>query len=304
MLACRALACCTAKLLGTEIATSLRGRSLTTKLLPFSFREALRHRNIEAPSKWPAAQAVRARIRHEFDHYLVAGGFPEVQEQDLHRPRILREYLDVAILRDVVERHAVTNAPLLRALVRRMLRCVGGRISVHALAKDLKSQGYSFAKAAVYELMGHVQDAFLVFLVPVFAQSEKRRQVNPRKVYAVDHGLVRACVGQRSVDLGHHLENMVYLELRRRGEVHGYHLTNAGREVDFVAGPLGELQLVQACADLGDNAAREREVAALREAMEETNVAAGTIVTLSEEEDLRVKGKRIRVVPAWRWLLE
>jgi hypothetical protein len=68
--------------------------------------------------------------------------------------------------------------------------------------------------AVVYELMEHVQDsAFLVFSLPIHAQSEKRRQVNPRKgSYAIDHGLVRACVGRRSEDLGHHLENLVYLE--------------------------------------------------------------------------------------------
>jgi hypothetical protein len=295
-----------AKLLSTEIATSLRGRSLTTELLPFSFREALRHRGIDVPGKWPPPQAVRARLRHEFDRYLTVGGLPEVQELDEDlRTRVLQSYLDVAILRDVVERHSVANAPLLRALVRRLLRLVGGRASVHSMAQDLRSQGFTFGKDAIYQLMEHVQDAFLASLLPVRAQSEKRRQVNPRKVYAVDHGLVRACVGRAGADVGHWLENIVYLELRRRGEVHGYHLTKSGREVDFVATARGaEPELVQSCASLADAETEARERLALAEAMAETGITTATIVTLSDEGEEDVSGRRIRIVPAWRWLLE
>lgn len=293
-----------AKLLSTEIATSLRGRALTTEVWPFSFREVLRHRGVEVPSRWPPSQAVRGRLRNELDRYLLVGGFPEVQGDETPRQRILQGYLDVTILRDVVERHAVANAPLLRALVRRLLRSVGSRASVHSLAQDLKSLGLPFGKTVVYELMEHVQDAFLSFLLPIHSQSEKRRQVNPRKVYAVDHGLVRACVGQRSDDVGHHLENLVYLELRRRGELHGYHVTATGREVDFVAGPRGELQLVQVCASLGEGATREREIQALGEAVAELRPDTATIVTLAEEERIVVDGHQVRVVPAWRWLLE
>jgi uncharacterized protein len=261
-----------AKLFGKEIATSMRGRSLTTEVLPFSFREALRHRGIEEPTKWPVSAAVRARLRHEFERFQQVGGFPEVQEVAAPlRDRVLQSYLDVVILRDIVERHTVVNAQLLRALVRRLLRLAGCRSSVNSMAQDLESQGFSFAKDAVYELMEHVQDAYLAFLVPVHAHSEKRRQVNPRKVYAIDHGLVRACVAAGQDDLGHYLENMVYLELRRRGEVRGYQMSKSGREVDFVASaPDGGLQLVQACAVLGDAATRAREVDALAEAMRET----------------------------------
>lgn len=167
----------------------------------------------------------------------------------------------------------------------------------------LTDAGFTFGKAAVYELLEHVQDAFLVFLLPIHTQSEKRRQVNPRKVYAIDHGLVRACVGQRSEDIGHRLENVVYLELRRRGEVHGYHITASGREVDFVTGPPDEPTLVQACANLGDADTRKREVESLTEAMGELRIDRGTIVTMDEQDTLRRDGRTIDVVPAWRWLL-
>jgi len=116
--------------------------------------------------------------------------------------------------------------------------------------------------------------------------------------------LLRALVRRRSEDLGHHLENLVYLELRRRGEVHGYHLTATGREVDFVAGSEGAIHLVQVCASLGNAATRDREITALSEAMAELKPEAATIITLAEEEQIEAAGRRIRVVPAWRWLLE
>lgn len=294
------------KLLSTEIATALRGRSLTTELWPFSFSEALRHRGVETPAKWPPPAAARSRLQHEFDRYLQVGGFPEVQDLDAElRRRVLQSYLDVAILRDIVERHSVANAPLLRALVRRLLRSVGGRASVNSLAHDLKSQGFSFGKDAIYQLMEHVQDAFVAFLVPIHARSERRKQVNPRKVYAVDHGLVQACSLLAADEVGHHLENIVYLELRRRGEVLGYGCTESGREIDFVAATAeGETLLVQSCAQLADPATRARELAALAEALAAHKGARGLIVTRSEEGTEHAGGWPVRVVPAWRWLLE
>ncbi len=295
-----------AKLLSTEIATAMRGRSLTTQLWPFSFREVLRHRTIEVPSTWPVSAAVGARLRHEFDRYLETGGFPEVLDApaDLRRS-ILQNYTDVAILRDVVERHSVRNAPLLRGLVRRLVLSVGCLASVNALTKDLKSQGFAFGKDLLYELLAHVEDAFLVCLLPVDARSERRRQVHARKVYVVDHALARAAVPGPGEDLGHVLENIVYLELRRRGEVHGYHVTPTGYEVDFVVSDLaGERSFVQVCATLDVAETRERELRALAEAMDETNVERAVLVTMATDGVEQVGGRTVRVVPAWRWLLE
>jgi uncharacterized protein len=295
-----------AKLLSTEIATAMRGRSLTTELWPFSFREVLRHRGIEVPAKWPAAGAVEARLRQEFDRYLETGGFPEVLDVPAElRRTILQNYTDVAILRDVVERHSVRNVPLLRGLVRRLVRNVGCLVSVHALTKDLKSQGFAFGKDLLYELLGHTEDAFLACLLSVDAKSERRRQVNPRKVYIVDHALARAAAPSPGEELGHVLENIVYLELRRRGDVLGYHVTATGREVDFVASdPAGERCLVQVCATLEAPETRDRELRSMAEAMAETKIERAVLVTMATDGVERIEGRVIPVVPAWRWLLQ
>ncbi len=294
-----------AKLLSTEIATSLRGRALTTEVLPFSFREVLRHRGTEdAAAGVPAAKA-RARLRHEFELYRATGGFPEAWSVDADtRRELLQGYLDVVLLRDIVERHRVSNVPLLRALVRRLLRCMSNRVSLSSLAQDLRSMGLTFDKNAVFAQMQHVSDCHLAFQVPLYTDSERRRQVNPKKLYAIDHGLVQACMATRAADVGHQLENIVYLQLRRRGRVLGYHLTASQREVDFVFERDDRLELVQACAEMTSPATREREVAALAEAMPELGVDTATIVTLDEEGTVDVEGAQIRVVPAWRWLIE
>lgn len=111
-----------AKMLSREIATSLRGRAPTHELMPFSFAEALEHAGVGVPTTWPAAAGERATLRSAFDRYFESGGYPEVQglDADLRR-RILRDYADVALLRDVIERHSVSNVAALRALHRRLL---------------------------------------------------------------------------------------------------------------------------------------------------------------------------------------
>ncbi len=295
-----------ASLLSREIATSLRGRALTTELLPFSFAEALTHQGIALPSRFPVAGTHRSKLAHAFERYLAVGGFPEVQTflPDIWR-RTLQSYQEIAVLRDVAERHAISNLPALRFVVRRLLRSMASKTSAHAMHQDLRSQGIALGKDRVYELCAWLEDAFLVFFLPLRDHSERRRQMNPRKVYAIDHGLVRACVPAASRDIGHHLENIVYLELRRRGSVLGYHLTKAGHEVDFVfEGAAGRRELIQACAELSDAATLEREVRALRDAVAETGIDIATLVTLREERRIDVDGVEIRVVPAWQWLLQ
>lgn len=295
-----------ARLLGKEIASSLRGRALTTELFPFSFAEAVEHAGIDRPSKWPVAGAARARLQRAFEGYLSQGGFPEVQGLDEEAwRRVLQSYLEIALLRDVAERHAITNVQALRFVVRRLLRSVGSRITANGLLKDLQSQQIAIGKDQIYSQLANLEDAYLVFLLPLYTSSERRRQMNPRKVYAIDQGLVRACTPGTSSDTGHRLENLVYLELRRRGQVLGHQINEDGTEVDFVAESAdGKRFLVQACADLAMEGTRERELAALATAARETKIDTATIVSLAEEATEVRDGVSIRIIPAWRWLLQ
>jgi predicted AAA+ superfamily ATPase len=295
-----------ARLLSREIASSLRGRSLSTEILPFSFAESLRHAGVEIPASWPPGARARSLLEHRFETYLESGGFPEVQaiSQDL-RVRVLQEYIDVVIFRDVVERHGVDNLPALRYLEKRLLASPAGRFSVSKLFNDLKSQGMRVGKDTLYEYLAHLEDSFLLFTTAVASPSARVRQVNPRKCYPVDPALAAAVSFRASRDLGHLLETAVYLELRRRRQALAYVTTRSGYEVDFLAeDPQGSRELVQVCANLEDPATRQRELRALEEGVAETSCDRATLVTLREESSLDLAGRPLRIVPAWRWLLE
>jgi uncharacterized protein len=177
--------------------------------------------------------------------------------------------------------------------------------------RDLGSRRLRVSKDTLPALLGHFQDAHLLFTAPIFSPSARVRATNPRKVYIVGPGLAWAMSHVTALDRGARLENTVYLHLRR---YHGrllqeevaYYLTSSGREVDVVVGDLFERRagrLVQACATLDDPATRAREVAALAEAMTEIGNGQAEIVTLHEEVLIDTSADLIRVVPAWRWVL-
>lgn len=302
-----------ARLLSTEVATSFRGRGLAVEVLPFGLREAARSHGVEPGTSWPPDAPTRSTLAALTDAYLERGGFPEVQHvHPFDRVQVLQQYVELVLLKDVGERHSVTNLTALRHLARGLFAASACPFSVSRFHGTLASQGIKVGKPTLLTYLDHLCDAFLVFLVPLRTRSEKQRLVNPRKVYAVDTGLAAALRAGGARDLGALLETFTYLELRRRlgrlaeGAI-TYYRTAAGHEVDFAVDAVlpGEgLQLVQACADLRAPEARQREVRALAQAMAETGAARGTIVTLADRETIPTDAGPIRVVPAWEWALE
>jgi uncharacterized protein len=261
-----------ARLLSREIATSMRGRALEVLVHPFSFREFLRHRQAE-PDKPLArlAKAARSTLQNHFSTYLRRGGFPEVQGAG---PRdhaaTLRSYVDVALLRDVIERHSVSNPLTLRWMVGHLLGNAAASFSVQKFYETLKSQGIAVAKDTVHAYLAHLEDAFLIRTVGLHTASERQRMIHPRKAYPVDPGLIPIFDRTARSNIGHALETAVLLELERRGAQIGYLRTRSGYEVDFHAVlPDGTTLLVQVCADLSSRATQEREVRALQEAHQE-----------------------------------
>ncbi|MEW6364938.1 MAG: ATP-binding protein [Acidobacteriota bacterium] len=295
-----------ARLLSREVASSLRGRSLTTEILPFSFEEALRNRGIQPPERFPVPERLRSILEKQFREYIHTGGFPEVQAMSAElRTRVLQEYVQVAVFRDVVERYAIAHVAALHQLVRHIVSAPARLLSVHKVYQALKSQGFRLAKDAVYDDVRFLEDAFLLFTVERESSSTRVRMVNPRKCYVADPGIAGAFSQRASQGIGYLLENIVYLELRRRGCDLTYMVTHDGHEVDFVARRAGKPdELIQVCADLRDGATRERELQALREGLQEIGSARCTIVTLGDEETIALGRRRVRAVPAWRWLLE
>jgi uncharacterized protein len=293
-----------AKLLSKEIATSLRGRSLATEIFPFSFLEALEHQKINIELKKRPDSKTRAMLENRFKAYLLAGGFPEVQNIEAeHRIRVLQEYLDVVILRDIVERNKLANITPLRYMIRHILNNPGSLFSVNKFYNDLRSQGISGAKNTLHDYLAYLTDSYLFFQVFMSVKSERARMVNPRKVYAVDTGLVMACSHGLRPEWGHLLENLVFLELRRRHKNIEYYKTTSGKEIDFLIETQNGRALIQVAADLRDKHTRERELRALQEAMKECGVKRAMIITLTDEEQIKDNSLRIDVIPAWLWIL-
>jgi len=160
-------------------------------------------------------------------------------------------------------------------------------------------------KDTLHACLGHLEDAYLVFPVTIHTRSERARMVNPRKIYLVDPGLAVAFSYEAERDVGHRLENSVYLELRRRGHLVEYLITSSGREVDFLARSLeGQRLLIQVCARLTEPSTRRQELRALDEALEEQRLDHALLVTIDELGEERLEHGTVRIVPAWRWLAE
>lgn len=295
-----------AKLLSREIATSMRGRAWEVEIYPFSFAEFLRHLRYELPSD-PSQLTSRtsAEMDHYFADYLIMGGFPEAQALNTaDRRQLLQGYVDVLLLRDVIERHEVANPTALRWMVRRLLGSPAGSFSVTKFAADLKSQGIAAGRETLYELLGHLEDAYLLQAIPVATESEKRRQVNPRKVYPVDPGLIPVFDRSGKANTGHALETAVFVELRRRGAEIAYVKTPGGFEVDFLARYRdGTQDLIQVCTNPDHPATLAREVRSLEDAASIYPDAGQLLLTSESRLPFPAVPESIQMLPAWQWML-
>ena len=294
-----------ARLLSREVATSMRGRAMEALVHPFSFREYLRHHRRE-PQQSPErfTKATRSVLDKALREYLVSGGFPEAQGAERRdRFELLRSYVDTALLRDVIERHAVSHPIALRWMVRQLLGNAGGSFSVNKFHNDLKGQGIPIAKDTLHAYLAHLEDAFLIRALSVASESERRRMVNPRKVYPIDPALIPVYDRSGKSNVGHGLETCVLLELERRGAEITYVRTEGGLEVDFLARYAdGQQDLIQVCVDIETAATREREVRALMEAANEYRRASLRLITLQRETTSGLPEK-ITVHSAVDWLL-
>jgi predicted AAA+ superfamily ATPase len=291
------------RMLSKEIATQMRGRALSWEMFPFSFREFLQRRGVDAGS--PLSTKRRLLVQQGLDEYWRSGGFPEVFGLDRAlRVKIHQEYFHTILFRDLVERHDVSHPKAVTDLAHWLVNNTASLYTVNRLTGYLKSLGHKVPKASVSDYLEWFEDAYFLFTVRLFDPSLARANANPKKIYAIDHALVASVSSGILVNSGHLLENLVFLALRRQGAEVCYYKTRSGHEVDFVVAPhKGARVLVQACESLADPRTKQREVGALAEAMRELQVPSGTIVTRNDEGTLDVEGGTIDVRPLWSFLL-
>ncbi len=268
-----------AKLLSKEINTSLRGRSLSVEVLPFSFDEFRIAKSLPVPKPPFGRQAYDIANKQLIDFFSL-GGFPAVQHMQLHDWReTLQGYVDTVILKDIIERHNISNIALLNYLTKTLLVNAATLFSVNKFYNTIKSQGYKVSRETIYNYLDYIEDAFLIFSVPVYSESIKAQQTLSNKIYAIDNGLINA-FSLKIKDLNHKfLENQVYLDLRRQGKQIFYYHTKKGYEVDFITvDKSGEREILQVTWDMNDKDTAEREQRALEHAENELGIK-GRIIT-------------------------
>ena len=293
-----------ARMLSKEIATQMRGRALSWELFPFSFREFLDARSVEAGGVLSTKQQLS--VRRAFDDYWDTGGFPEVVDVNKAlRVKTHQEYLNAILFRDLVERHDISHPKAVSDLSHWLIDNIASLYSINGLTGHLKSLGHKVPKTTVSQYVEWFEDAYFLFTVRLFDASLSRSHANPKKVYCVDHSLVTSVSSGVLLNAGRLLENLVFVALRRTNPSVYYYRTRTGREVDFAVPVRSEVpRLYQVCESMAEPQTKKREVTAVAEAMAELGTETATIVTRRDSEQIAVGSGAIIVMPAWRFLLD
>jgi len=268
-----------ASLLGRELGSKLTGRHLSFEVFPFSYTEYLAY-----TKQSPDSASLLS--------YLDDGGFPGFLRE--RNTQILQELLRDIVYRDIAARYRLREIRHLMNLVLFLLANTGQPYSMQGLTKTLSVP--TVAQTSRY--LQYMEDAYLLFPVPKFSPSFKKRVVTPNKYYAVDNGMRRVNSPQSTADIGHRLENAVFLALRRNKIPASYAAEAHSWECDFVT----NTEAIQVCATF--NAQNQgREIRGALQGAALPGKRRPVIVTLDQRDSLTIDGVTVEVVPAWEWLL-
>ncbi len=293
-----------AKMLSSEIATALRGRSISYTVYPLSFKEFLQFQDISIDLH---ATKTRARIQSELLCYLQQGGFPElltVTDKRLHR-KILQEYYQVMLFRDLIDRYQISNATALKFFLKRLFASATKQVSVNRLFNELKSAGIRVSKNTLYDFLDEAEAIFLFGILKKHTNKISMRELGEKKVYAVDNGLHNAVHFRFSTDIGKAMEQTLYWELRRRyPDGDALHYFRKGVECDFlIQQDETIIEAIQICYDLSTLETKKREIEGLHQACKVHSLENGLLITYDQHETVRHKDVQIEILPLAEYLL-
>jgi len=278
-----------ANLLTRELSTHLTGRHISLKLFPFSFAEFLKYHNSEYDIKLLSTKET-AILKGKLQEYINIGGFPQVvQDPNNSRSYLQSLYSDI-IYKDIVLRYKLRLPQILKEISSNLISNPASYVSYNKIKNIFSLRSVQTAS----NYISYLEEPFLIFLLPRFSYKAKERSVAVKKVYAIDTGMINAAGVSYTENIGRLYENIVFLELLRRGSELSYWQDMKG-EVDFVSGN----ELIQVCYSLNYDT-KKREVKSL------LNAGMGKkylIITSDYEADERIEGKLIRFMPLWKWLL-
>lgn len=288
-----------ATLLSRELGTKLTGRYILSTLYPFSFREFLRFKEYSFDGKDLLITEKKVKIKKQFDEYLKRGGMPEYLKYNYNQEILQRLYEDI-IYRDITARYGIKDMKTLRELALYYLTNITGEISYNKLKNTYKTGSVNTIK----NYSEYLENSYLVDILNIFSYSVKQQAIAPKKVFCIDNGIAVAISFAFSENMGKYLENLVYIELRRRGETLYYYKTKNNNSIDFVIKRGNKINgIIQVCFDIGNEKTREREIKSLNQAMNELGLNEGLIITYENEEIIKMNDQSIKVIPAYKWLV-
>jgi predicted AAA+ superfamily ATPase len=270
-------------LLSRELGSRLTGRHLRYELFPFNYHEFLQYTDKE-----PCAESIT--------QYIQSGGFPEYIRID--RIQIQQQLLNDILNRDIAVRNNIRNVKQLNELIVFLLANTGKPFSLNSLQKNFQFGSLNTVK----DFIAYFEDSYLIFTIPKFSYSLKKQSANPKKIYAIDTGMIKANTTRFSEDKGRLLENIVFLHLRRKYPSIFYFKEK--KECDFVVFEKDKItQVIQVCYELS-NENLKRETEGCIEAIQMFDQKEAIIITFDQEDSITKGDKKISVEPAWKWLLK
>lgn len=288
-----------AKMLSSDVATTLGGRYITKHILPYSFSEYLSANNIPYDDMNIATTSGRADVQRYFAEYFRFGGFPEGAQLASKRDYLNSVYQKIYI-GDIATRNKIGNLFSLRILFRKMAESVKQPTSFTRLSNIIASTGAKLGKATIINYIEYSKDAFLIYPIKNIADNLTNRETNP-KYYFVDNGIISILALDIDTSL---LENMVAMELiRRYGIDERVFFYNRNIEVDFYI-PDAALAIQVSYNPHKTDETWQRESTALIKFTKVLDCQRLLILSYDTEETVEVNGKTIEVMPVWKWLIQ
>ncbi|ASI13921.1 AAA+ superfamily ATPase [Candidatus Mancarchaeum acidiphilum] len=288
----------TSELSGEQLPIQLRGRSIETLVLPFSFKEYCKAKHINYEKYMNFEDT--ASILNAFSDFMLYGGYPEVVKSDdtEFKKQILSNIYTMVMQKDLIDKYNIRKKAEFRLFTNSLFASACRNFSIENMLKFLSSKELNISRQAALNYLDYSESVFLIHLIYPYSKKLKVRLTNPR-IYPIDQGIMRLFTN----DDGKSLEDIAFIELFRRKENVMYYKSNKS-DVDFAVVESDEIkELIQVSYSIDEPNAYIRETDSLKNASKETGCTNLKILTFNEESVIKIENLSINVIPVWKWLL-
>jgi uncharacterized protein len=292
------------KLLSSEIATSLRGRTIKTEVFPLSFQEFLNFKEVKVNSNSSSGKVI---LLKNLEEYLQIGGFPRIvlNQDNYQRVQILQEYFNVMIQKDISERYNINNQLALKFFCNQIVNNHAGIVSINKIYNAAKSNQIKISIETYYSFFEYLQNVYLIGVLNKYNTSLRTREISEKKIYLIDNGMYNAINQSPNKNTGKLLEAVIYNHLIQQytNESLSFY-KGLDFECDFVTHKKGhEMLAIQVTVEMNEEKTKLREINGLIKTCKILGLKSGLIITLNTEEEFEIDGISVVVTPAWKYLI-